>query len=83
MNRQWQLCRPKRWFNATLFYLGWLGLCWHFVLMLFCWWQQIHYPVSWWFTVLAPALSICWGGMPLLQLQRERYDWRPAHMKCE
>ena len=67
----WQLRQPKRWFNSLLFYTGWLGLCCHLLLMLYCWWQQIPYQMSWWFTAVAPGLSILWGGVPALQLQRE------------
>lgn len=67
----WQLRQPTRWFNSLLFYTGWLGLGCHSLLMLYCWWQQIPYQISWWFTAVAPALSVLWGGVPALQIQRE------------
>ncbi len=73
----WQLRQPTRWFNSLLFYTGWLGLGCHSLLMLYCWWQQIPYQISWWFTAVAPAFSVLWGGVPALQIQREL----PAHRK--
>jgi len=70
-NFAWQLRRPKRWFNALLFYTGWLGLALHLVLMLYCTAKGISYPMSWWFVALAPVMSVLWGGVAALQLQKE------------
>lgn len=70
-NPVWQLRRPKRWFNALLFYTGWLGLAVHLVLMTLCYASGLLYPLSWWFVALAPALSVLWGGVAALQLQKE------------
>ncbi len=67
----WQLRRPKRWFNALLFYTGWLGLAVHLVLMTLCYAWGLLYQLSWWFVALAPALSVLWGGVAALQLQKE------------
>lgn len=67
----WQIRRPKRWFNALLFYTGWLGLVVHLVLMLYCYARGLQYPISWWFVALAPVLSVLWGGVAALQLQKE------------
>lgn len=67
----WQLRRPKRWVNALLFYTGWLGLAVHLVLMLCCYARGLPYPMSWWFVALAPVLSVLWGGVAALQLQKE------------
>jgi hypothetical protein len=67
----WQLRRPHRWFNQLLFYVGWLALLVHLGATLWCWWQSLSYPLSWWFTALAPALCVLWGGVPALQLQPE------------
>lgn len=67
----WQLRRPKCWFNALLFYTGWLGLAVHLVLMLYCYAKGLTYPMSWWFVALAPALSVLWGGVAALQFQKE------------
>ncbi len=78
----WQLRRPTRWFNALLFYTGWLGLACHAMLMACCWFLELSYPVSWWFTVLAPALCILWGGIPALQWQRETSRPLQARLDC-
>ncbi|TXH97273.1 MAG: hypothetical protein E6Q75_05310 [Rheinheimera sp.] len=67
----WQIRRPKRWFNALLFYTGWLVLVVHLVLMLYCYARGLTYPMSWWFVALSPVLSVLWGGVPALQLQKE------------
>ncbi len=67
----WHLRRPKRWMNALLFYTGWLGLAVHLVLMLYCYTKGLAYPMSWWFVALAPVLSVLWGGVAALQLQKE------------
>ena len=84
MNRDnlWQLRRPKRWFNALLFYSGWSSLFCHLCLMLFCLSQEISYPLNWWFVALAPALSILWGGVGALQLQTELPARDSARLLC-
>ena len=76
----WMLRRPRRWFNALLFYTGWLGLLVHLLLMSYCVIKGLPYEMSWWFMTLAPILSILWGGVSALQLQDE---CRPGRIKAQ
>lgn len=80
--KHWQLQRPQRWFNMLLFYTGWLGLGCHLLLMLYCGWQHLSYPLSWWYTALAPVLSILWGGVPALQICAELPVNRQTRFNC-
>jgi hypothetical protein len=79
---QWQLRVPKRPLNKLLFYVGWCGLAMHMVLMAYCGWIQLTYPVNWWFSILAPVLSILWGGVPALQIQSEQEPAKHARLDC-
>lgn len=62
---------PKRWFNRLLVVVGLFGLCGHASLTLYLAWHELHYPMHWTFTVLAPLCCLAWGLIPKLQLQTE------------
>lgn len=70
---------PKRWLNATLFYLGCCGVIFQLIAWFCVLW--LNFPVhqhEWW-TWAAPISCILWGIVPALQLQTERTDSQGSH----
>lgn len=62
---------PKKWLNATLFYVGCVGLVLQVAAALTIWWHSYDHPGMPWYIWLAPVMLICWGLLPALQLQNE------------
>jgi hypothetical protein len=67
-----KLTAPKRWLNATLFYLGCFGVVFHGTAILYGWWVGLGIMTQFWWTWPAPFICILWGILPALQLQSER-----------
>jgi hypothetical protein len=63
---------PKRWLNATLFYLGCFGIVFHCTAIVYGWWVGLGFMSEFWWTWPAPFVCILWGILPPLQLQKER-----------
>jgi len=67
-----QLKVPKRWINATLFYLGCFGVVFHLTALVYGWWVGLGLVTDFWWTWPAPVVCMLWGLHPALQLQSER-----------
>ena len=63
---------PKRWLNATLFYLGCFGVVFHLTALIYGWWIGLGLITGFWWTWPAPIVCILWGILPPLQLQSEQ-----------
>lgn len=69
MNRKLQA--PKRWLNASLFYLGCFGVVFHITALIYGLWMGLGLITEFWWTWPAPVVCILWGILPQLQLQTE------------
>ncbi|RVU37183.1 hypothetical protein EOE67_11350 [Rheinheimera riviphila] len=67
-----KLVAPKRWLNASLFYLGCFGVVFQLTAQIYCWWVGLGLITEFWWTWPAPFICILWGILPSLQLQTER-----------
>ena len=72
-----KLKAPKRWLNATLFYLGCFGVVFHLTALIYGWWVGLGLVTEFWWTWPAPLVCILWGILPPLQLQPERRQGQP------
>ncbi|MBU2427672.1 MAG: hypothetical protein KKA56_12415 [Gammaproteobacteria bacterium] len=63
---------PKKWLNATLFYLGCFGVVFHLTATIYGLWVGLGVITDYWWTWPAPIVCILWGILPPLQLQAER-----------
>ncbi|OBP14719.1 hypothetical protein A5320_13400 [Rheinheimera sp. SA_1] len=68
---------PKRWLNASLFYIGCFGAVFQLTAQLYSWWIGLGLFTEFWWTWPAPVICILWGLVPSLQLQVEPQPQKP------